>query len=55
MIVPGELSVGLVLGGVFFFLKAYLVEGDDVILCGLDEIWAEDYCRNLHSYRLFVI
>lgn len=47
----------LVLGGCFFgfFLKAYLVKGDDVILCGLDEIWAEDYCRNLHSYRLFVI
>lgn len=36
------------------FWKVYIVKGDNVIRCGLDEIWTEKYCKNVQHYRLFI-
>lgn len=32
-----------------------VVKGDDVITYGLDEIWTEEYSKNLQHYRVFII
>lgn len=37
------------------FWKVCVIKGDDFIKCGLDEIWTEEYYKNLQHYRVFII
>lgn len=36
------------------FWKVCIIKEDNVIICGLDEIWTEKYCNNVQHYRLFI-